>query len=576
MKKIVKIAVFLLLFVIGITKVDAAAFKIGGTPYDSLNEAVLAAPSDGTETLIEMTEDVTLAPGVQVTEGKNLIIDFGGHRFETWEPMVGSKGTETQSFQLLKGSTVTMRNGTLVASTHELSKMFIQNYANLTLENVTIDATTNTYDYFYAVSSNNGVVNIIGNTSILVNTNTHARAFDMCWAPLIGNAAYNGGTQMTVNTTGRINGIIELDVWGSYTDVNGIKSTLTIKNINFDGKWEIDSRLKNQLSIEGGSFASTDTIDLDEYVTGSNIPYLYNNVYDVLPSKTLKINEEEIYVAKGNTYDLDIEIPSGYEKYASITVQDTSVATLENGVLTGKTKGTTTLVISFGRSGASLPITVYEVKSEETEEVSDTASAAVNEIAEELIEQILSDEAVEGVDAETKAKIVEAIQAGKTIVTELEATSIKEEDLDEEVVEKIKEKADGEIVGFLDIDILFKADDVELGNLTKLPEPVEISVEVKDTFGAVPEGKSRKFYVVRIHDGEEPELLEAKYENGKLTFKTDRFSTYAYGYTDTAVTSSNPKTGDNILVYCMMLLISVTGLTAAIMYGKRQAELIKK
>lgn len=576
MKRILKVAVFLLLFIIGITKVNAASFKIGGTPYDSLNEAVAAAPSDGTETLIEMTEDVTLAPGVQVTEGKNLIIDFGGHRFETWEPMVGSKGTETQSFQLLKGSKVTMKNGTLIASTHELSKMFIQNYADLTLENVKIDATTNTYDYFYAVSSNNGKVNIIGNTSILVNTNTHARAFDMCWAPLVGNASYNGGTQMVVNTTGKVNGIIELDVWGSYTDVDGIKSTLLIKNIDFDGKWEIDSRLKNQLSIEGGSFAKTDTIDLDEYVTGSNIPYLSNNVYDVLPSKTLKINEEEIYVTKGNIYELDIEIPSGYEKYASISVQDTSIATVENGVLTAKAKGNTTLVISFGRTGASLPITVYEVKAENTEEVLDEASAAVSEIAEDLIVDILSEEEVEGIDEATKAKIIEAVEAGKTIVTELEASEIKEEDIDEEVLEAIKEKADGEIVGFLNIDILFKADGVELGNLTKLPEPIEITVEVDDKLGEIPEGKTRKFYVVRMHDGEEPELLEATYENGKLKFKTDRFSTYAYGYTDEAKSTANPKTGDNLIIFIIMFIISVTGLSVAFLYGKKQVKTTQK
>lgn len=260
MRKILKVAIFVMLFMVGIVRVNANAFTMGENSYETLKEAVADVPTDGTETLIEMTEDVTLAPGVQIKTGQNIIIDFGGHTYETWEPMVGSSGTETQSFQLLKGSTVKMKNGTLVASTHELSKMFIQNYADLTLENITIDARTNTYNYFYGVSSNNGVVNIIGDTSIYVNRNTHARAFDMCWAPIVGKGEYNGGTQMTVNTTGTISGIIELDVWGSYTDEGGIKSTLNIKNMNFDGVWEIDSRLKNQLTIEGGSYKETNTI----------------------------------------------------------------------------------------------------------------------------------------------------------------------------------------------------------------------------------------------------------------------------------------------------------------------------
>ena len=573
MKKIIKIAVFVMVFVIGIARVNAASFKIGETEYASLNEAVAAAPSDGTETLIEMTEDVTLAPGVQVTTGKNLVIDFGGHTFETWEPMVGSNGTETQSFQFLKGSKVYMKNGTLVASTHPLSKMFIQNYADLTLDNITINATTNTYDYFYGLSSNNGKVLIKGNTSIFVNKDTHARAFDMCWAPIVGNASYNGGTQMTIDTTGTISGIIELDVWGSYTDVNGIKSTLYIKNINFDGKWEIDSRLRNQLTIEGGNYKKTNTIDLNDYVEDNYIPYEYNDSYDVLPATSLTINEEEIYILKGETYNLDIVIPSGYEKYASITVDDTDVASNSNGVITALSKGNTSLVVSFGRSGANLPIVVYELATPDPSNSDDVeADNAVEKIAADLIESILGGEDVEGIDSSTKANVINAILNDKTIVTGVEIDEIDEADIAEEVVEQIKatiKETNGEIVGFLNIDVELLAGTDELGKITKLPNPITITVDVDDKLGNIPEGTSRKFYIVRMHDGEEPELIEATYRDGKLSFETDRFSTYAYGYSDTAIT--NPKTGDSVGTYFALLVISIVGLTLCFITKKRRA-----
>jgi hypothetical protein len=573
MKKIIKIAVFVMVFVIGIARVNAAPFKIGETEYASLNEAVAAAPSDGTETLIEMTEDVTLAPGVQVTTGKNLVIDFGGHTFETWEPMVGSNGTETQSFQLLKGSQVYMKNGTLVGSTHPLSKMFIQNYADLTLDNITINATTNTYDYFYGLSSNYGKVLIKGNTSIFVNKDTHARAFDMCWAPIVGNASYNGGTQMTIDTTGTISGIIELDVWGSYTDVNGIKSTLYIKNINFDGKWEIDSRLRNQLTIEGGNYKKTNTIDLNDYVVDNYIPYEYNDSYDVLPATSLTINEEEIYILQGETYNLDIVIPSGYEKYASITVDDTDVASISNGVITALAKGNTSLVVSFGRSGANLPIVVYEITTPDPSNSDDVeADNAVEKIAADLIGSILGGEDVEGIDASTKANVINAILNDKTIVTEVEIDEIDEADIAEEVVEQIKDtikETNGEIVGFLNIDVELLAGTDELGKITKLPNPITITVDVDDKLGNIPEGTSRKFYIVRMHDGEEPELIEATYRDGKLSFETDRFSTYAYGYSDTAIT--NPKTGDSVGTYFALLVISIVGLTLCFITKKRRA-----
>lgn len=566
MGKLVRRLLFSFFLIVGMTNVSAASFKIGNVDYDNLNDAVAAAPSDGTETTIVMTEDVTRAPGVQVTEGKNLIIDFGGHTYETWEPMVGSNGTETQSFQLLKGSKVHMKNGNLIASTHERSKMFIQNYADLILEDIKIDATSNTYDAFYGLSSNNGKVSIIGNTSILVNTNTHARAFDMCWAPLIGKGTYNGGTQMVVDTTGKFNGLIELDVWGTYSDEGGIKSTLLIKNIDFEGKWSIDDRLKNQLSIEGGVFKKDDSIDLDEFVTGSNITYTSGDSFYVKPSKTLKINEEDIFVAKGSNYTLDVEIPEGYENFVGYSIANTDIASIENGVIVGKAVGTTELVISFGRTGGVYPITVYEVKGEVSEsENEQSTNENVSSLAQGLVEKVLFNEEVAGIDDSTKTNIKTAIANGKSVVAEVAVLPVLKGNLDDSVVKMIDDTVanKGEVVGFLNIDVLLKADSDNLGKITKLPEPVKITIDVDKKLGDVPSDKTRKFFVVRIHDGENPEILDAIFIDGKLSFETDRFSSYAYGYTDEAKTTSvdtiNPKTVDRIGIYIGILALSVTG-----------------
>ena len=41
------------------------------------------------------------------------MVDFGGHSYCGSSPTVGSTGTETQAFQLLKGSTVVFKNGIL-------------------------------------------------------------------------------------------------------------------------------------------------------------------------------------------------------------------------------------------------------------------------------------------------------------------------------------------------------------------------------------------------------------------------------------------------------------------------------
>ena len=92
--------------------------------------------------------------------------------------------------------------------------MLIQNYSNLTLENVTLDgqqlaAGANSY----VLSNNNGSVQLIGTTSITAPTG--GVAFDMYYWPSNG---YTDGVKVTVNTTGTITGKIEYAKDNTSTD----------------------------------------------------------------------------------------------------------------------------------------------------------------------------------------------------------------------------------------------------------------------------------------------------------------------------------------------------------------------
>lgn len=578
MKKLSKLVLIAFLFMVGLINVSAKPFKIGEVEYDTLKDAVDAAEA-GVKTTIVMTEDVVGGSGV-IVNGKDIIIDFGGHRYETDAPMVGSTGTETQSFQLLKGSTVYMKNGTLIPSTRSDSKMFIQNYCDLTIENITIDGSTNPNAGFYAISNNNGKVNIIGNTSIKVNPSiASARAFDMCWAPKIGTGTpYNGGTQIVVDTTGKIEGMIELDVWGTFSDEDGIKSTLTIKNIDFEGTWSIDSRLANQLSIEGGKYNSS----VDEYIKTGYAEYTTDNKeFNVLPSGSIKLKSNEIFILKGKTVNLDVEINDLYKKYATYNITNEEVATLKDGVITGKTVGSTTLNANLGKLGDSASITVFEVKPAESENATEEdLNESANDVTVTLIENALSNETVEGMNNETVENLKEAVLAGKTVETNVSIEEVKKENVEKELVEKIEavaKKAEGQVVGYLNIDVLLQADNNEVGKVTKLPKSIEIAVDVDKSLGNVPKDTTRKYFIVRLHEGEEPELIDAEYSDGKLTFKTDRFSQYAYGYKDTEKENPNiPKTGDNIKLYIILAVISTLGIAGTIMLSKKSILSVTK
>lgn len=240
---------------------DTGLFKLNGTRYDTLQEAVDKAGEGDTITLLEST----VGSGVKVASGKNFTIDFGGFTYTVNDETVGSTGTETNGFQILKGSNITMQNGTISAGKY--AKILIQNYSDLKLNNLTLDAKdSNSIDY--VMSNNCGNVQIIGNSSIYAPDGSVA--FDVCWAP---NKGYPEGAQVTVNTTGTINGVVEVGVWGDMKDTTPL-STITVKNGTFTGALEVDEKLeesaKNNVSIEGGLFTD-ESWNNDEYTENAAV-----------------------------------------------------------------------------------------------------------------------------------------------------------------------------------------------------------------------------------------------------------------------------------------------------------------
>ena len=108
------------------------------------------------------------------------------------------------------GSKVILKNGTLRASDN--SKMMIQNYADLTISDMVIDARAgasnliNGATSYYTISNNNGSLLLKGNTSIY--TSEHVAkpfAFDVYY-----KLDYPNGVNVIVDTIGTIAGDIEI------------------------------------------------------------------------------------------------------------------------------------------------------------------------------------------------------------------------------------------------------------------------------------------------------------------------------------------------------------------------------
>ena len=70
------------------------------------------------------------------------------------------------------------------------------------------------------------------------------------------------------------------------------------------------------------------------------------------------------------------------------------------------------------------------------------------------------------------------------------------------------------------------------------------------------EGYNRTYYIIRVHDEKVGILNATLNEDGTVSFKTDKFSTYTLAYVDTKEEKKaevkNPNTADNGLLYIVL------------------------
>ena len=297
---------------------ENAAVMVGGKTYETLGAAITAAKAGDT---IYVLKDIPEAAGIAVPSGKNFTIDFGGHTYTLKDPRAGSAGTESNGFQFLKDSNITLKNGTVrIAEGTTSIKRIIQNYANLTLEDMHFFAEHQADGEDYALSFNNGSIIFKGDTDI-VTTSDEAIAFNVC------KYSSYPSTNVTFDEsyTGTINGKIVYD--STVAD----KHKLTIQGNGTFGAIEAASgaaeAAKSGIEVTSGHFAKP-----------VNEDYLADSVKAQLESAS---NPEAPY-----SY-----YPSLEAAQAAAQPGDTIT---EVNATTGKTKYTVTLDYADGETANSL------------------------------------------------------------------------------------------------------------------------------------------------------------------------------------------------------------------------------
>lgn len=230
----------------GTTKtIKSYVARIGGTYYETFANAVASAKTGETVTLLCDAS----GNGIQIPSGSDLTLDLNGKTYTIDGALVGSSGTVSQAFQLLKDSNITIQNGTI---TSKKALMLVQNYSNLTLDNVTLDGTELPAQEPYTLSNNNGNVTIKNSTII---GSARGFAFDVC-----DFDSYKGATVTVQDST--INGLVEI------SNPNGgeMNSKLVYGGNNYStvGKYYITAdgvkAVSNNAKITGTT-ATADTTD---------------------------------------------------------------------------------------------------------------------------------------------------------------------------------------------------------------------------------------------------------------------------------------------------------------------------
>jgi len=259
------------------TKTEKSVAQVGDMYYDVLYDAVAAVEPGGTVTLLKDATGGGVGTYTDASKkdklgrdkivAKSFTLDFAGYTYTVSEPAVGSDGYESQGFHLEKGDgsvSVTLKNGTL-ASTGAAVKMLVQNYCNLTLDNMTLNGTgIELSTGAYVLSNNCGDVTIRDTTIVARNGDV---AFDVY-------GGFQDYSDVTVTVTGNsvINGKVELARDSKYPN-NKNQNKLVIVGGTINGQI---CKTSGEVVVKGGAF--TDLASAVKYAANGAIITLAGDV----------------------------------------------------------------------------------------------------------------------------------------------------------------------------------------------------------------------------------------------------------------------------------------------------------
>ena len=273
------------------TTVATPVAQLGTETFMTLAEAVEAATEGNNE--ITLRKD---SEGKGIVIDKDVIIDFAGFAYTFVEQGVGDTQYKSNGFQIKKDNNVTLKNGTLNVDEDWKEKFYIliQNYSNLTVEDMELDGTnldmwSATDGDSYVLSNNSGDVNV-SNTKIIANNDgALAFALDACYNPSYTAPVVTLGENVTVQG--------KVEVTGGQLYTNAALEAVVKKTVEGSSTgWETLS----SPTAEGIAAFSTSTgHDFYQYVESAEKEW--NNIGGDFNSYRMTVGRGYLYANKTTT-----------------------------------------------------------------------------------------------------------------------------------------------------------------------------------------------------------------------------------------------------------------------------------
>ena len=208
-----------------------------------------------------------------------------------------------------------------------------------------------------------------------------------------------------------------------------------------------------------------------------------------------------------------------------------------------------------------------------TEEVEDaTVGLTKNEETEETLMESLDEALASDITSLDKGAV-----KNNHVVVAVDITSIKKDELDDEVVDKFEKVSKNLVIAdYFDISVLVNDNNNKnLGFIPQLTKDIELVILLPEKYINTDENVNRMYYVIREHDGQVEILNDVELsEDGKsIIFKSNKFSTYALAYEDVVKTVGNPVTYDGIGLYFVLVVVSLSSLVILSLYTKNKKNI---